>query len=80
MSREVKSRKERLVGFILQAFCFNYSNALNERLLFSILEENTLGEVTRWDVQGGSHAFIVMGSNSGEYKKHVQNFIDENIN
>ena len=45
-----------------------------------VIEENTLGEVTRWDVQGGSHAFIVMGSNSGEYKKYVQNFIDENIN
>ncbi len=50
MNREVNSRKERLVGFILQAFCFNYSNALNERLLFSILEENTLGEIVIWQV------------------------------
>ena len=50
MSREVKSRKERLVGFILQAFCSNYSNALNQKLLFSILEENTLGEIVIWQV------------------------------
>ena len=45
-----------------------------------VIEETALGEVTRWDVQGGSHAFIVMGSNSEEYKEHVQNFIDENVN
>lgn len=40
------------------------------------VESTVCGEVTRWDVDGASHAFIIMGTNSDEYKERVQDFID----
>ena len=40
--------------------------------------KNTVkGKVDTWLVDGGAHAFIIMGINSDEYKEHVQSFIDE---
>ena len=40
--------------------------------------KNTVnGDVEVWMVDGGAHAFIIMGSNADEYKAHVQDFIDE---
>lgn len=33
------------------------------------------GPVKKWDVQGGMHAFIIMGSKKDEYKKNVQQYI-----
>lgn len=40
--------------------------------------KNTVkGDVDVWMVDGGAHAFIIMGSNADEYKAHVQDFIDE---
>jgi len=41
--------------------------------------KNTVkGDVDVWMVDGGAHAFIVMGSNADEYKEHVHAFIDKN--
>lgn len=43
--------------------------------------KNTVkGEVDYWLVDGGPHAFIIIGSNAEEYKSHVQNFIDTYAN
>ena len=40
--------------------------------------KNTVkGDVEVWMVEGGAHAFIIMGSNADEYKAHVQDFIDD---
>lgn len=40
--------------------------------------KNTVkGDVEVWLVEGGSHAFIIMGNNADEYKEHVQAFIDK---
>lgn len=40
--------------------------------------KNTVkGDVEVWLVSGGVHAFIIMGSNSEEYKENVHNFIDK---
>ena len=40
--------------------------------------KNTVkGYSEKWDVDGGVHAFIIMGSNKAEYKKHVQAFISK---
>lgn len=40
--------------------------------------KNTVkGDVDVWMVNGGVHAFIIMGSNKDEYKDKVQKFIDE---
>lgn len=39
--------------------------------------KNTVkGEVQYWSVEGGAHAFIIIGMNADEYKAHVQSFID----
>ncbi len=40
--------------------------------------KNTVkGSVDYWSVEGGAHAFIIIGSNADEYKAHVQDFIDK---
>ena len=40
--------------------------------------KNTVkGEVDYWSVEGGAHAFIIIGMNGEEYKAHVQAFIDK---
>ena len=40
--------------------------------------KNTVkGDVEVWMVDGGAHAFIIMGNNKDEYKEHVQTFIDK---
>lgn len=41
------------------------------------VKNTTKGETEQWLVDGAAHAFIIMGSNSDEYKSHVQNFIDK---
>lgn len=42
-----------------------------------IVERTVKGETEKWLVDGASHAFILMGTKSAEYKEHVQNFIDK---
>jgi len=40
--------------------------------------QNTVkGEVTRWDVDGAVHAFVIVGGHKAEYKEHVQTFIEK---
>ena len=43
-----------------------------------IIKNTVKGDVEVWMVDGGAHAFIIMGSNKEEYKVKVQEFIDKN--
>lgn len=42
-----------------------------------IVKNTVKGYSEKWSVDGGVHAFIIMGSNKEEYKKHVQQFISK---
>lgn len=43
----------------------------------NIVKNTVKGETEQWLVDGASHAFIIIGSKSDEYKSHVQAFIDK---
>lgn len=40
-----------------------------------VVKNTVKGDAEQWIVDGGAHAFIIMGSNEDEYKAHVQEFI-----
>lgn len=42
-----------------------------------IVKNTVKGNVDYWSVEGGVHAFIIMGIKADEYKAHVQEFIDK---
>lgn len=43
----------------------------------TIVKNTVKGDSVYWSVDGGVHAFIIMGIKSDEYKSNVQNFIDK---
>lgn len=43
----------------------------------NIVKNTVKGPVEFWEVKGGVHAFIIMGSKTEEYREHVHDFIDK---